>query len=142
MACGIANLCNHAVLSQSVTFADNTLLIDLPTGAYENGERYCLIIAQDIPTDTTIAADVAITIGGQTTPTYPLTNNNGTNVQAYQIRSRMRYPTTVATNIGEGVFKLTGNINCIRCNNNGAAALPVTTETTGGETHDGDGSST
>lgn len=129
--CGITCLCNHIVLSQSVTFEDDTLLINLPAGAYENGEKYCLVIAQPIPTETTIAADVAITIGTDTTTTYPLVNNNCTNVQACQISTRTKYPTRVATNIGEGVFKLLGNINCVKCLNYGAPALPIeTTETT------------
>lgn len=122
-----------------MTFEDNTLLIDLPAGSYENGGKYCLVIAQSIPTETTIAADVAITIGGDTTTTYPLVNSNCTNIQAYQLTSRTKYPTVVATNIGEGVFKLIQNINCVNCNrNNAAAALPVQTEPaatdeTGGE---------
>ena len=81
MACSnIGCLCNHLVFSQSVTFTDGALLIDLPAGAYENGEKYCIVITQDIPVETTIAADVAITIGGDTTTTYPLVNSNCTNV--------------------------------------------------------------
>lgn len=136
--CTISCLCNHVVLSQSVTFADDTLLIDLPAGSYENGERYCIVVAQEIPTDTTIAADVAITIGGDTAVTYPLVNSNCTNIQAYQLATRMKYPVTVATNIGEGVFRLTNNINCVRCrSSNAAPALPIiaaegATTTTGG----------
>jgi len=138
MACSnIGCLCNHLVFSQSVTFADGALLIDLPAGAYENREKYCIVITQEIPVETTIAADVAITIGGDTTTTYPLVNSNCTNVQACSITPRTRYATRVATNIGEGVFKLLGNINCNRCGNNAAApSLPITTpETTtaGGE---------
>lgn len=134
--CKISCLCSHIVLSQEITFADGALTINLPAGAYENGGRYCLVIAQDIPAETTIAADVVITIGDDDTTTYPLVNNNCTNVQACQISARTKYPTTVFTNIGEGVFKLNQNINCVRCNNNGAAALPITpptTATTGGE---------
>ena len=130
--CQISCLCNHIVLSQSVTFTDGNLVINLPAGAYENGEKYCLVIAQSIPTETTIAADVVITIGDGTT-TYPLVNNNCTNIQAYQLSTRTKYPTSVATNIGEGVFKLLGNINCVRCNNNGPTALPIQTAATGGE---------
>lgn len=139
MACpNVSCLCNHMVLSQSVTFTDDTLLIDLPAGAYENGEKYCIVIAQDIPVETTIAADVAITIGGDTAITYPLVNYNCTNVQACQITPRTRYATRVFTNIGEGVFKLLGNLNCFNCRRSGAApALPISannvTTTTGGE---------
>ena len=133
MACSnIGCLCDHLVFSQSVTFTDGSLLIDLPAGTYENGEKYCIVIAQDIPVETTIAADVAITIGGVTTTTYSLVNSNCTNVQACGITSRTRYATRVATNIGEGVFKLLGNVNCNRCRrNNAAPSIPIpTTETT------------
>ena len=136
MACSnVGCLCNHIVLSQSVTFADGTLQINIPAGSYENGEKYCLVIAQDIPTETTIAADVAITIGDDTTTTYPLVNSNCTNVQACSIGARTRYATRVYTNIGEGVFKLLGNINCCGCNRGAAPALPIeapAAATTGG----------
>ena len=83
--CTISCLCNHIVLSQSVTFEDDLLLSDLPAGSYENGARYCIVIAQDIPVETTIAADVALTIGGDTAITYPLVNSNCSNIQAYQL---------------------------------------------------------
>ena len=137
MACSnVSCLCKHLILSQSVSFTDGTLLIDLPAGSYENGEKYCIVVAQEIPVETTIAADVAITIGGDTTTTYPLVNSNCTNVQACGINSRTRYATRVFTNIGEGVFKLLGNINCFNClRTNAAPALPIPTtnvETTGG----------
>lgn len=130
-------LCNRLVISDSVTFADDTLLIDIPAGSYENREKYCLIVAQDIPVETTIAADVAITIGGDTAITYPLVNPNCTNVSACQITPRTKYATRVFTNIQSGVFKLIEPINCCNCTNNGAAALPLpvadaTTATGGG----------
>ena len=131
-------LCNRLVISDSVTFADDTLLIDIPAGSYENREKYCLIVAQDIPAETTIAADVAITIGGDTTTTYPLVNPNCTNVSACKITPRTKYATRVFTNIQSGVFKLIEPISCCNCNcSNGAAALPIpttdaTTQTGGG----------
>ena len=125
MACTISCLCSHIVLSQNVTFENNTLLIDLPENAYENEQRYCIVIAQPIPDTTTISADVAITIGGDTTTVYPLVNNNCANIQAYQVATRTKYPTQVATNIGEVVFKLIQNINCFKCGSNAAAALPI-----------------
>lgn len=134
MACKcIGRLCNHFVISQSVTFSDGTLLIDLPSGNYENGEKYCIVIAQDIPVETTIAADVAITIGGAAAQ-YPLVNNNCTNVQACLINTRTRYATRVFTNIGEGVFKLLNNTNCSCCSTAAAPSLPIEeTTTTGGD---------
>ena len=81
MACtNVGCLCNHLVFSQSVTFSDGNLLINIPAGAYEHGEKYCIVVTQPIPTDTTIAADVGLTIGDDTTTIYPLVNSNCTNV--------------------------------------------------------------
>lgn len=133
MACKcVGKLCNHFVISQSVTFSDGALLIDLPSGNYENGEKYCIVVAQDIPAETTIAADVAITIGGVTTTTYPLVNSNCTNVQACLISPRTRYATRVFTNIGEGVFKLLNDMNCNCCSTAAAPSLPIQEATTTG----------
>lgn len=133
MACSsVSTLCNNIVLSQAVTFtagagaAPGTLTIDIPAGSYANGQKYCIIIAQPIPTAATINANVVITIGGVATPTYPLVNCDGTNVQAAALATRTRYAVRVATNIGSGVFKLLKNINCNICKcNSGSPALPV-----------------
>ena len=129
MACSnIGNICNNMVFSESVTFTAPNLIIDIPAGSYANGQKYCIVIAQDIPTTTTIAANVVISIGGDTTTLYPLVNCNGTNVTAGQISTRTRYATRVRTNIQSGVFQLLGNINCNTCscsNGNAAPSLPI-----------------
>lgn len=136
MACkDVGCLCNHLVFSQSVTFDTDTLVINLPQGSYENGEKYCIVVAQEVPTNTTIAASVVITIGDEDTQ-YPLVNSNCTNVNACQIGTRTRYATRVYTNIQSGVFKLLTNLNCnsCSCRSNAAPALPIpSTSTTGGE---------
>lgn len=136
MACSnIGCLCSHLVFSQDVTFANDTLTINLPNQTYENGEKYCIVIAQEIPSDTTIAATVVCTIGDDTTE-YPLVNSNCTNVSAYQLTTRTRYATRVYTNIQSGVFKLLANLNCLNCScrSNAAASLPIVTESVvGGE---------
>lgn len=76
MACKTScKLCPHLVLSQSVTFANDTLTINIPAGSYAAGEKYCLVIAQALPDTTTINAPVVITIGAGTTA-YPLTDCN------------------------------------------------------------------
>ena len=132
MACSnIGCLCNHLVFSQSVSFTDNTLTVNIPAGSYENGEKYCIVIAQEIPTTTTIGSDVVITIGDDTTE-YPLVNSNCTNINAYQLSTRTRYATRVYTNIQSGVFKLLGNLNCYscRCRSNAAPSLPIPTTST------------
>lgn len=124
MSCPTTNcLCERLVLSQGITFADGTLTINIPEGSYSNGKKYCLVLVQEIPDTTTIAANVVITIGTDTT-TYPLVNCNCTNVNVCQLESRRRYSVVVRTNVQSGVFKLTGKVGCNVCDH-AAAALPI-----------------
>lgn len=136
MACP-ARLCNNLIFSESVTFTDPNLIINIPEGSYLNGKRYCLVVGQDIPTTTTIAASVGITIGDDADTIYPLVNPNCTNASACDIASRSIYPVVVRTNIQSGVFKLINNIDCCRCGySNVAPSLPIPTAeatTVGGE---------
>lgn len=127
MSCPTRCLCERFVLSQSVTFADGVLTINLPAGSYANGKKYCLVVAQKIPDETTIAATVVITIGDDTTE-YPLVNCNCSNVNACQIDTRRIYPVRVHTDIQSGVFKLLERTGCCTCPRS-AAALPVETTT-------------
>ena len=72
MACKTScKLCPHLVISNAATFANDTLTINIPAGSYQNGEKYCIVVAQSIPDTTTINAPVVITIGAGTTA-YPL----------------------------------------------------------------------
>ena len=49
MACKpVCKLCDHLIISQAVTFAGGNLIINLPAGAYNNGEKYCIVVAQAI----------------------------------------------------------------------------------------------
>lgn len=137
MACP-NKICKRVIFSESLTFTDPNLIINIPAGSYNNGERYCLVVGQSVPTDTTIAAQVGITIGEDTT-IYPLVNDNCTNVNACQIAGRSIYPVRVITNISNGVFKLLENISCCSsCAQSAAPALPIPTEeaatTSGGGT--------
>ena len=59
----VCKLCDRLVLSQAVTFTGGTLEINLPAGSYNNGEKYCIVVAQAIPETTTINAPVYITSG-------------------------------------------------------------------------------
>lgn len=124
-------LCKNLVVSTAVTFADDTLTINLPAGNYGNKQKYCIIIAQTIPETTTIAAPVTITIGDDTTTTYPLMNCDCTNVSACSINSRTRYSVCVHTDVASGVFKLLGKIPCSRCTSN-LASLPAPEATPAG----------
>ena len=131
MGTSVRCVCERLVLSQAITFADGVLTINIPEGVYGNEEKYCLLIAQEIPDTTTIAATVSITIGDDTTA-YPLLNCNCTNVNACQIYTRKVYPVKVFTSIQDGVFKLLGNISCCGCNSRAAVALPIETTTAEG----------
>ncbi len=129
MACTCNNkLCRHLIVSQSVTYADDLLTINIPAGTYDNNERYCLVIGQDIPTTTTIGSLVGITIGSDADIIYPLVNNNCTNVLASQLRTGNIYPTIVKTNIQSGVFRLLVNMGCT-CGST-EPSLPFPTVTT------------
>ena len=69
----VCRLCDRLILSQAVTFAGGTLTINIPAGSYNNGAKYCIVVAQAIPAATTINAPVVITIGSGTMQ-YPLVN--------------------------------------------------------------------
>lgn len=129
-----SGICNRIVISDEVTFTDGTLVINIPEAAYNNGERYCIIVGQNIPDETTINASVAITIGDAATTLYPLVNQNGTNVLAKNMRSRTRYSTTVRVNIASGVFMLNGRLPCstcgCNCNSGEVESLPLPAATT------------
>lgn len=107
----VCRLCNHLVISQSVTFTGGNLIINIPAGAYNNCEKYCIIIAQAIPTATTINAPVFITIGTGTVQ-YPLVKKNCRQVTACGLRTRTRYSTCVETTSTGGLFRLLGNTCC------------------------------
>lgn len=127
MACNnICRLCNRFIISDTVTFADNTLTINIPAGSYTNGEKYCIVIAQSIPEATTITAPAVITIG-EGTDTYPIVAKNCAQVMAGALRTRTKYSAVVITTATGGSFKLLGRPCCTPNNaltsiNGGAAA--------------------
>ena len=126
----VGKLCNRFVLSQAVTFAAGTLTINLPAGSYANGCKYCIVVAQAIPAETTILAPVVITIGEGTTE-YPLTNRCCAQVTACGIRTRTRYAVVVSTSATGGTFKMLGNPCCSP--DNRLAALDGGTTAAGGD---------
>ena len=116
-------LCNKLVISDAVTFADDTLTINIPLQAYNDNEKYCIVVAQSLPAETTINAPVVITIGEGTTE-YPLLNCNCTPVTSCAINTRTRYSTIVRTGVAGGSFVLTGKVPCSQCGNT-LTSLPV-----------------
>ena len=112
MACKpVCKLCDRLVISQSVTFDGTSLVINLPAGSYNDGCKYCIVVAQAIPAATTITAPVVITIGTGTVQ-YPLTNRCCAQVTACGIRTRTRYVVRVATDATGGTFKMLGDPCC------------------------------
>ena len=107
----VCQLCKRLVISQSVTYADGVLTINLPAGSYNNGEKYCIIIAQAIPSTAIIGAPVVFTIGTGTV-TYPLVNRCCAQVTAAGLRTRTKYSTVVSTSETGGDFKMLGNPAC------------------------------
>lgn len=107
----VCKLCDRLVISQAVTFAGGVLTINLPAGTYNNGCKYCIVVAQTIPAATTITAPVEITIGTGT-ETYPLLGNCCQQITACGIRTRTRYATRVVTDAAGGSFRLMGRACC------------------------------
>ena len=115
MACkNVCRLCDKLIISTAVNYdgAANQLIIAIPDGCYLNNEKYCLVVAQAIPTTTIpISAEVVITIGNGATR-YPLVRRNCVPATACNIKTRTRYAVCVATNNTSGVFRLLGDIGC------------------------------
>lgn len=123
MACKNCRLCDRLIISQAVTFADGTLTINLPAGSFQRCCKYCIVVAQAIPDDTTITAPVVITIGDSTAE-YPLVGCSCAQLTACSIRTRTRYPVRVVTTATGGGFRMLGKVCCAP--NNALTALDGT----------------
>lgn len=133
MSCkNVCKLCDNFVISQSVSFTDGNLIINLPSGTYANNRKVCIVVAQTIPSTTTINAPVYVTIGTGT-QLYPLVKSNCKQVNACGIRTRTRYSTCVETTPTGGLFRMLGQPCCSPNNNltsiNGTAPVTTTSET-------------
>ena len=112
MACPtVCKLCNRLIISTAVTFTAPNLIITIPAGSYEDGEKYCIVVAQTIPAETTITAPVFIQIGDGT-ELYPLDRCDCSQATACNIRTRTRYSTRVVTDANTGTFRLMGRTCC------------------------------
>lgn len=118
MSCkNTCKLCDRLIISTAVTYTAPNLVVTIPEGAYNDCEKYCIVIAQAIPAATTITAPIVIQIGAGT-ELYPLNSCNCEQVTAASIRTRTKYATIVHTSATSGVFKLIDRI----CNH--AETLP------------------
>lgn len=117
MACkSVCQVCKKLVISQAINFTDNTLIVDLPAGSYQDGCKYCIIFAQAIPQTATIGSNVVFTIGSGTVQ-YPLVNRCCRPVTACGIRTRTKYSVVVETTASGATFKMLGNPACSPSNN-------------------------
>ena len=110
-------ICDNLIISTATTFTAGTgLVITIPEGSYSDNCKYCIVVAQAIPTTTTISAPVFIQIGTGTV-LYPLNKCDCTQATACSIRTRTKYSTRVETSATAGVFKLLGKVSCAPNNN-------------------------
>lgn len=122
----ICKICKNLIISTSVDFdpTTNSLDITIPDNGYRNCEKVCIVIAQTIPSSTTINALVNIVVGGVR---FPLQRINCTQVNACAIRTRTKYSTKVYTSATSGTFRLLGDVNCYPQNNLASLPIPTTT---------------
>lgn len=118
MACNYMcnRLCNNLIISNSITVVTidgtDTLVIDIPASTYRNGEIFCIVTAQSIPTTATVTMPVAISIGGDTTNVYPLVcSKTCLQAVACQVNARRKYKVVVSTDTTSGVFKAIYGLN-------------------------------
>lgn len=112
----ICRLCDRIRISTAVNVVDGNVVIDIPSGSYNNNGKYCVIVAQNIPNTAPIGANMLITIGGGTVQ-YPLVDCNCRPVNVCAIRTRTRYAMRVETTATGGVFRMLGR-GCCAPNNN------------------------
>lgn len=117
MACkNICKLCDRLIISTNVTYEAGNLWIWVPAGRYFDNEKYCIVVAQNIPTATPIDTPVQIYIEGGT-QLYPLNTCNCNPVTARAIRTRTKYSTVLHTSGTGGTFRLLGNLcKCVLSN--------------------------
>ena len=118
MSCkNVCRLCDKLIISTAVTFTAGTgLVITIPEGSYTDGCKYWLVVAQTIPSATTITAPVFVQIGTGT-ELYPVNKCDCTQVTAGGIRTRTKYSMVVETSPTSGIFKMLGK-PCYQPNNN------------------------
>ena len=126
-------LCPNIVISTAVTVitvdgVDN-LVIDVPAGLYRDNCRYCLIVAQTIPTTATINMPVAISIAGDTSVVYPIVNCDCSQVTACAIRTRTKYALCLSTSATSAVFKTLRKLLCYPQETLAVIPAPTTTAT-------------
>lgn len=122
MACKcIGRLCNRFIISTAVAFTGGNLVITIPAGSYNDNEKYCIVVAQAIPSTTTINAPVVIQVGTGT-QLYPVTRCDCAPLTACGIKTRTKYSMKLETTTTSGIFRMLGK-TCGCCRPEGLRAI-------------------
>lgn len=117
MACkNICKLCDRLVISTAVTFTAPNVIITIPEGAYNDDCKYCIVVAQNIPTTATVGSPVVVRIGTGAV-LYPVQRCDCTPLTVCGLRTRTKYSMRVETTPTGGIFRLLGH-PCCQPNNN------------------------
>lgn len=100
-------LCKKLVITTYTTFSSGSLVVGLPAGAYNNGDKYCIVFNQPIPDTATVNAPVVFTIGSSATQ-YRFLDKCGRPMTASMIETHTRYATHVVTDATTGAFRWDG----------------------------------
>jgi hypothetical protein len=117
-------LCKRFVGSTDVAVVGTSLVITIPQANYDNCEKLCLAVLQEIPATATRGMPVVITIGTDATQ-YPLVNCDGTPVTQEYIGQGRVYSLVVKTTVNSAVFSATCKLNSV-CVNATSIPIPVT----------------
>lgn len=121
-------LCKRLVGSVSVTVVGTNLVVNIPAANYDNCERLCLAVLQEIPATATRGMPVVITIGTDATQ-YPLVRCNSTPVTQEYIGQGNIYQLKVLTTATSAVFRVLNQLCTVSTN---IPSIPVTTPAEGG----------
>jgi hypothetical protein len=108
-------LCKRFVGSLSVTVVGTSLVVNIPEANYDNCDRLCLAILQEVPTTATRGMPVVITIGDGTTQ-YQLLKCNVTPVTQEYIGQGNIYKLRVQTTATSAIFKVLDTLCAVSTN--------------------------
>lgn len=108
-------LCEKLIISTAVNWDGTSLIIALPSGSFDDCEKFCMVVAQNRPAAATVDAPVVITVGADPTQ-YALVGCSCRPITACQIGTRTRYPIRVSTTPTGAIFRLVRRSGC--CSNN------------------------
>jgi hypothetical protein len=121
-------ICKRLVASTTVTVTATALVINIPDRSYDNCEKLCLLVNQEVPATATRGLPVVVTIGTDTTQ-FPLINCKGLPVTQEYIANGNVYKSVVLTTTTSAVIKVLCELSCA-CTN--LQSIPVAAATTGG----------